>query len=171
MKNLLRRVEQLLETIKQEPRQKWIVLLLLLGVGLYLVSTLMLRDPQQPVKTETAAVQTQKPELEQRLAECLQKVNGVGRTEVILSLAQQQSTVYQVDEHQSSSEASQSIQRNTVIVSGEGLVQTIYAPQYRGAVVICEGGDRASVVQAVKAAVSSLTGLKNDQITVMKMKK
>jgi len=41
-----------------------------------------------------------------------------------------------------------------VIVSGEALVQTVYAPEYRGAVVVCQGGDRASVVQAVKAAVS-----------------
>ena len=90
--------------------------------------------------------------------------------EVLLSLAQEQSTVYQMDENQNSSEMNHSVQRETVIVSGEGLVQTIYAPLYRGAVVVCEGGDRAAVVQAVKAAVSSLTGLKSDEITVMKMK-
>lgn len=171
MNDLNARIQRLLDKLKHEPRQKWIVLLLLVGIGLYFTSSLLLQDQKElPAQTSVAEVKPEQQELEQRLEALLHKVNGVGKVEVLLSLAQQQSTVYQVDEHQSSSETSQSIQRDTVIVSGAGLVQTVYAPSYRGAVVACEGGDRASVVQAVKAAVSSLTGLKSDQITVMKMK-
>jgi len=170
MKNL-QQLTTLFEKLKKEPRQKWIALLLILGVALYLTSSVLVRDREEAVPVQqTAEVQVQKPELEQRLVECLQKVNGVGKVEVVLSLAQQQNTVYQMDEDQTLSETSQTMRRSTVIVSGEALVQTVYAPEYRGAVVVCQGGDRASVVQAVKAAVSSLTGLKSDQITVMKMK-
>ena len=171
MRELRKRAEQLLERLKDEPKQKWIVLLLLSGVGLCLVSSFIPKEEEaQTVQSQTAVIE-QEPQLQQQLEQCLKRVSGVGKVEVLLSLAQEQSTVYQMDENTSSSETGRSEQRNTVIVSGEGLVQTVYAPVYRGAVVVCEGGDRASVVQAVKAAVSSLTGLKSDQIIVMKMSK
>lgn len=171
MKNLRKQMKSLLEKLNVRPGQQWILLLLSAGLGMYLISGSLMGDSEEKVPLQqTAQVQIQKPELEQRLTECLQKVRGVGRVEVVLSLAQQQTTVYQTDEDQTDSETSQTFRKSTVIVSGEGLVQTVYAPEYRGAIVVCEGADRASVVQAVKAAVSSLTGLKSDQITVMKMK-
>ena len=39
---------------------------------------------------------------------------------------------------------------------------------YRGALVVCQGGDRADVKLAVTEAVSALTGLSSDRVTVAK---
>ena len=47
------------------------------------------------------------------------------------------------------------------------VTQTAY-PTYRGALVVCQGGDRADVKLAVTAAVSALTGLPSDRVTVAK---
>ena len=47
------------------------------------------------------------------------------------------------------------------------VTQTAY-PTYRGALVVCQGGDRADVKLAVTAAVSALTGLPSDRVTVVK---
>ena len=44
----------------------------------------------------------------------------------------------------------------------------ILSPTYRGALVVCQGGDRADVRLAVIEAVSVLTGLSSDRITVAK---
>ena len=44
-------------------------------------------------------------------------------------------------------------------------------PVYKGAVVVCEGADHASVKLNIVQAVSSLTGLGSDKITVLKMKR
>ena len=41
-------------------------------------------------------------------------------------------------------------------------------PTYRGALVVCQGGDRADVKLAVTEAVSALTGLSSDRVTVAK---
>ena len=41
-------------------------------------------------------------------------------------------------------------------------------PTYRGALVVCQGGDRAEVRLAVTEAVAALTGLPADRITVAK---
>ena len=41
-------------------------------------------------------------------------------------------------------------------------------PTYRGALVVCQGGDRAEVKLAVTEAVTALTGLTADRVTVAK---
>lgn len=48
------------------------------------------------------------------------------------------------------------------------IVTRILYPTYRGALVVCQGGDRADVRLAVTEAVSVLTGLSSDRITVAK---
>ena len=60
----------------------------------------------------------------------------------------------------------------TVLVdSGSGdapvVTRTVY-PTYRGALVVCQGGDRADVRLAVTEAVTALTGLTADRVTVAK---
>ena len=47
------------------------------------------------------------------------------------------------------------------------VTRTAY-PTYRGALVVCQGGDRADVKLAVTEAVSALTGLSSDRVTVAK---
>ena len=62
--------------------------------------------------------------------------------------------------------------RETVILSvsgGEEVVVTRReSPVYRGALVVCQGADRAEVKLAVTQAVAALTGLGADRITVVK---
>ena len=61
----------------------------------------------------------------------------------------------------------------TVTVSRGGgsedivVTQQLY-PVYQGALVVCQGADQAAVRLAVTEAVSALTGLSSDRITVVK---
>ena len=41
-------------------------------------------------------------------------------------------------------------------------------PRFVGALIVCEGGDRADVQPNVTQAVSALTGLSSDRITVVR---
>lgn len=50
----------------------------------------------------------------------------------------------------------------------ETVVTRMAYPTYRGALVVCQGGDRADVKLAVTEAVSALTGLSSDRVTVAK---
>ena len=64
---------------------------------------------------------------------------------------------------------------STVVVSkGSGtedavVLQQIY-PQYQGALVVCPGGGEAAVRLKIIDAVSALTGLGSDKISVCKSK-
>ena len=65
--------------------------------------------------------------------------------------------------------------KDTVIVTDgdraqNGLVQQLLPPTYLGAIIVCEGGDRAEVRLAIAKAVSRYTGLGIDRISVLKMK-
>lgn len=169
MSKLGKRIQKIYETVRNEPRQRLVAILLLTGALLYLASGALSSEEKQEQNVVQMPVTEAEQQLEQQLEQFLRQMQGVGKVQVLLSLERMKSTVYQVDQSRSSSASGETVQENTVAVSGEAVVQTVYEPIYRGAVIVCQGGDRAAVVQSIKAVVRSLTGLKNDQITVTKM--
>ena len=83
--------------------------------------------------------------------------------------------MYQTDQERDNADGSQSIRIETVIVNDKdrnqkGLIQQILAPEYRGAIVVCQGADDATVRLAIIEAVADATGLGTDRISVLKMK-
>lgn len=109
------------------------------------------------------------------LKNILSQIKGVGRVEVMLTIAAGEQTIYECDQDSSSGELSDSVRTDTVIITNEnrvqqGLIQQIISPVYQGAIVVCQGGDQPSVQLAVVEAVSDVTGLTADKITVLKMK-
>ena len=123
-------------------------------------------------KTVQSTVETQPVQqrnIAQELTAILSQIQGVGKVQVMLTVAKGEQTVYQVDESRSRENL------DTVIISNSqreetGLVKQIIPPKYRGAVVVCRGADHAGVRLAVVDAVKRVTGLSSDCITVLKMK-
>ena len=146
-----------------------VVLVLLLGLILMLW-------PQKKEAAPADAPQKEKIEdLEERLEAILALVEGAGETKVLLSLEIGEQTVFQADETSSNQEDRQEKKTVTVTVTDasrqqQGLVRQVEAPTYRGAVVVCRGGDDPRVKLSVVEAVSGVTGLPSKQITVLKMK-
>ena len=86
---------------------------------------------------------------------------------MVLTVAQGEEKIYQMNVKQDHTE--------TVILTDSnrnenGLVARIDPQKYLGAVVICQGANSASVQYAIIEAVSKITGLKSNQICVLKMK-
>ncbi|MBQ2839983.1 MAG: hypothetical protein II996_00040 [Oscillospiraceae bacterium] len=116
---------------------------------------------------------------EKRIEKALSECDGVGRTQVILSVESGGESVYAKEASESFSEdenrrEGDSDTKPSIMSEGSGreaplLVKKIY-PKFRGAVVICDGADSVSVRTDVTEAVSSLTGLSFDRISVIKMK-
>ena len=110
-----------------------------------------------------------------RLEEILAQIQGVGKVRVMLTESAGAQTVYQTDRDEERTDTSTSVRVETVIVSDQnrvqnGLVKSVTPPTYLGAIVVCQGGDQPSVRLAVSQAVSNVTGLGIDRITVLKMK-
>lgn len=156
-------MERITELLK---RYRYGILVLMIGLGLMLLPTSS-REPASIAEATVSKSVTVSEELEQILSQ----IHGVGKVKVLLTEAAGEITVYQKNTDQ----AVDSVQEDTVLITDEsrseqGLVRQILPPQYQGAVIVCQGGDRASVRLDIVGAVSAVTGLTSDKITVLKMK-
>lgn len=157
-------------------KYKYVLIVLLAGV-------LLLLWPGGEKKTDEeppVAVTTQGPEedfsvsaLEEKLARTLSKVRGAGDVSVMLTVQGGSRRVLAQDaKNTRSADGGSEVQSTTVVVSGgagagEGpvLVQQLY-PRFQGALVVCSGGGDADVRLKLMEAVSALTGLGADKITI-----
>ena len=161
-------------------KYKYAWLVLLLGVVLLLWPSGQTSETtdSETVQTVVSTGQSELEQMEQQLAQLLSQVEGAGQVQVMLTLKTGTQYIYQTDQVQelqeTEGEKKSSTTVSTVIVSQgssqeEAVVtQTIY-PTFQGAVVISTGGDQARVKLNLVNAVSSLTGLSADKITVIKM--
>lgn len=146
------------------------ILILAIGVGLMLLPDGHKSNTDQP----EAPVIRQESDLEEKLESLLCQMDGVGQVKVLLTIDTGSTITYQEDLQQFEEGDRKEQEVKTVLVSENGddvpiVVKTKY-PTYKGAVVVCEGADHPSVKLNIVQAVSSLTGLGSDKITVVKMK-
>lgn len=107
-------------------------------------------------------------EFEDRLEDSLSQIAGAGKARVILALESGSRQVLAQDvERGSDGESS-----TTVVTVGAGSgsqdvvsLQTV-APRFRGALVVCPGGEDPVIRLRLTQAVSALTGLSSDRISV-----
>lgn len=149
---------------KYVKKYRYVLLILAIGLVFMLIPTKKTATEETPTQ-ET--VQTPSPSIDELLAEILTCIDGAGKVKVLLTMAKGEETVYQTD--------SSNAQISTVIISDadraeEGLIVQVNPPVYLGAIVVCQGADSAAVRLAVVEAVSNVTGLGADQISVLKMK-
>lgn len=154
--------------------KKYRYVILVLAIGLALM---LLPSGKENVANDksTQQVQIQNVSVGDQLAEILGDIEGAGKVEVMLTEATGEERIYQTDEERTESENESDISIKTVIVTDSeknetALVRQINPPRYLGAIVICQGADSASVRLAVVDAVSKITGLGSDCISVLKMK-
>lgn len=152
---------------------KYKFVLAVLGIGILLM---LIPDndntqvPPVPSEPRTATVSRA-----EELENILSQMSGVGKIKVLLTESDGAQTIYQTDEDRTQSADSESVRVQTVIVTNSGreevgLIRSVTPPVYLGAIIVCQGGDNPSVKLAVVQAVSNVTGIPSDRITVLKMK-
>ena len=113
--------------------------------------------------------------IEEQLSTVLRLVDGAGDVRVVLSIAAGEEIVFQTDLTHNNSDTSDNVKNDTVTVtsadrSTTGLVKQIIPESFKGAVIVCTGADDPVVRLSIVDAVSKLTGLGANQISVLKMK-
>lgn len=151
-------------------RYKYPLAVLAVGLGLMLMPSGKTQEaaPVQPAETVAQ-------DLEATLEDILSQIQGVGQVQVLLTEDTGREVIYQTDTESDTRDGAASQSGSTVIIedtgqSESGLVRQTREPQYRGAVVVCQGADDPSVRLAVVNAVRCVTGLGADAIAVLKMK-
>ncbi len=152
---------------------RWALLVILAGVVLLCIPT---GEAKKEPSAEAAAVQTARSDydvsaLEERLAETLSQIDGVGEVSVVLTLKSGTRQVYATEKAESSdSEGSDSEETLARISTGSGSEEALQVmevyPTFQGALIVCDGGNTASVRLAVTESVAALTGLSTEKISV-----
>lgn len=142
--------------------------LLILAVGLVLMA---LPEKEGTVSADSTQSTEEALTLAQELEQILSQIEGAGKVRVLLTTAEGERTQYQTD----SNISGDSSRQDTVIITDsdrkeEGLITQVDPPVYQGAIIVCQGADRGAVRLAIVEAVSRVTGLGADRISVLKMK-
>ena len=154
-------------------KYKFVALVVLIGAVLLLWPS----GKQTTSGSSSDAAPAEVRDVQGEMEEILSKISGVGQVQVMLTVDTDGTRELAQDtelSYSGSTAAPEDYSRRseTVVVDGGGgdqtvVVQTRY-PTYRGALVVCQGGDRAEVKLAVTEAVTALTGLSADRVTVAK---
>ena len=154
-------------------KYKFVALVVLIGAVLLLWPS----GKQTTSGSSSDAVPAEVRDVQGEMEEILSKISGVGQVQVMLTVDTDGTRELAQDtelSYSGSTAAPEDYSRRSeavVVDNGDGdqtvVIQTQY-PTYRGALVVCQGGDRAEVKLAVTEAVAALTGLSADRITVAK---
>lgn len=158
--------------VEQLGKYKYVWVVLLAGIVLMMIpekeeaSTLLTQN--QPID------QTAEVTLSEQLERILSQVSGAGQVNVMLAVAQGERIVYQTDSTYTQSENHTDTRTQTILVTDSGrnetgLIHQKNPPTYQGAIVLAQGADDPVVKLAIVEAVSDVTGLGADKISVLKM--
>ncbi len=151
----------------------YVVLILALGIVLMLMPG---RYNEEQSNQEKPAIQKQEEEsMNEILAGILSQIEGAGKVQVLLTVAAGEETIYQTDDDVSAEDDASTTHIDTVIITDAdrnqtGLIRRVNPPTYLGAIVVCQGADSPRIQLAIVEAVSKVTGLGADRISVLKMK-
>lgn len=154
-------------------KYRYAVLVLVIGLILVTIPTGKKNGDAAEIVQETVSVIPKTTD--EQLSLLLSKIDGAGTVEVMLTVAEGEEIVYQENSDTSSNTDLYSSKTDTVTVTDSqknqnGLIRQVIPPKYLGAIVLCQGADDPSVKLAIVDAVSKITGLGADCISVLKMK-
>ena len=166
----LKRLLSILDTYK------YALLVVLVGVLLLVLPLQRSGKMSERVpSTEREASGFDLEKMERKLSAALSQVEGAGEVTVVLTVQNSSRQVLAQDGKTTQKEGASERTAETVVVSrGSGtqepvLVEQIY-PDFQGALVVCTGGEEAAVRLKLVEAVSALTGLGADKISICKGK-
>lgn len=155
-------------------KYKYVALMAIVGVLLLIWPT--------PDGRETADAQAQPradpfaaEELEGRLEQALSQVEGAGQVTVVLTLDASPRQVLAQEGRSIVGEGRTERETEVILAArGSGTQEPVelqqLGPSYRGALVVAAGGDDPAVRLSLIQAVSALTGLGSDKISICKGK-
>lgn len=165
------KINKISDTLK---KYRYALIVLLIGLILMAVPSMGSREDtlsMKSVETTKSSVEM----LEQKLSALLSKVQGAGDVEVVLTIAAGEEVIYQTNDDNSESDTSTSKNINTVTITDAernqtGLIKQVKSEVYQGAIIVCRGADDPTVRLAIVDAVSRITGLGSNCISILKMK-
>lgn len=119
--------------------------------------------PETP-KEENTALCVLSDELENKIKQLCESVDGVKNVHVLLTLDTSEEYVFAQDSEQSDTYTKR---QYVTVNSGDGTVELyVICPKVRGVAIVCTGGGKATVKQTLTELVSSALGIASSRVSV-----
>lgn len=172
-----------LDKIKNIPKKWWIVLGVL---AIFLVAlSEWIPSSDAASATSDADMQMYVEQLEQRLTDMVESIDGAGKCRVMVTLengveyvyANEQSTtsdrMEDHSEHSDKTTIRDDSESSYVIVNAtdgrQGLLVTEIQPTVRGVVIVCEGGENEQIKERIMDTVATVLNITSSRVCVTKM--
>lgn len=155
-------------------KYKYVLLVALVGILLLLWPLDQREEGERPAQP-AAESGFDLAATEQKLSQALSRVDGAGDVSVMLTVSGTSRQVVAQDGRTTLREGSSELAAETVVISrGAGaqepvLLEQLY-PKYQGALIVCTGAEDPGVRLKLVEAVSALTGLGADKISICRGK-
>ena len=180
LKNMSTKFKNLFEGKDSKKISKFVLILGIIGIAFIILSELFPEQSKNETKQSETGVYLsyeREEQLEKRLEEMLSKIEGAGKTLVMLTLDSSKEYYYAAeiasDSYETESESRNDTEATFAIIDGENgeepLIMKIDEAKIRGVMVVCEGGDNAAVVEKIITAVCAVLGIPSNRVSVSKM--
>lgn len=152
-------------------KYRYVLLVILAGVLLLLLPGGEEKGGAPSSGAGTAASLDTTAELEHKLEQALSQIEGAGEVTVVLTVEAGAKQIWAEDRKSEVDAQSRSEEESAVVLSrGSGTEEAVpvqqISPRFRGALVVCSGGGDPKVRLSLVEAVSALTGLGSDKISI-----
>ena len=177
--------------VSGEKGKKIILIAGIAGMVLILLSSFWPKSEATKSKQETTAAAMTTSEytdlLQQRLASIVNSIDGVGKSEIMVTLETGVQNIYANQEQKNTDKSQdmtgenttriqerQDVEQNVILVDdpegGEkALIKTQLEPQIKGVVVVCQGGDDPVVQKRISQAVTTALDISSKRVCVTKL--
>lgn len=174
----MNKISGILEKLKNGGGVKLIIILGLAGMLLIMFSEIFSgsekesKENIQNIESDSGGYENYAQEMEAQLKKILEKIDGVGKAEIMITVGATEEYVYAQEGKTQTGEKNSSQESQYVIIGSGGekqaLLKKIVSPEISGVVIICEGGDSNIVKERVYNAVSAAFNISSQRIFVTK---
>ena len=115
--------------------------------------------------------------LENKVKNFIEKIDGAGETEVIITLAETTEYIYATDDKDvrknNSNSDDSTFEKDYVIIENDnndvGLLIKTIEPKIRGVAISCEGGDDIKVQEQIYSTIEAILNIKSSNISISKL--
>ena len=174
--NIINNLSALIKKYKFDKKTIIVIVLGFILICILFISELNLNGEPKEVETELSDAEYC-DYLENKIKNFIEKIDGAGKTEVIITLAETTEYIYATDDKDIRKNNNNSddltVEKDYVIIENNnndvGLLIKTIEPKIRGVAVTCEGGDNAKVQEQIYSTIEALLNIKTSCISITKL--
>lgn len=172
--NIIERIQQITDKIKKDKKS-----IIIFICGFLIIALIMISEMDFDNENTERDISDNEycDHLEYKIKEFVEKIDGAGKTEVIITLAETTEYIYATDDKDTRKNSNNTddytLQKDYVIIDNNnndaGLLIKTIEPKVKGVAISCEGADNIKVQEQIYSTVEALLDLNKSDISISKL--